>query len=72
MQKKAIDPDHLPYCLRAEDIAQLLGISRSMAYELMHRSDFPLIELGGRCLTTRSQDFIRWLDERCNVTFEEG
>ena len=71
MKKNEIDPDHLPYCIDANDIAQLLGISRSMAYELMHREDFPCVELGARRLMVRSQDFLQWLDNHRRDTHNE-
>ena len=63
MQPKTIDPNNLPYCLDADDISALLGISRSAAYQLMHRSDFPLITIGKRMIT-RTDRFLSWLDRQ--------
>lgn len=33
-------------CLNVEELAAYLGCGRSMAYELVHRADFPTVRLG--------------------------
>lgn len=38
--------------LSARDLAELLGISRSAAYALFHREDFPTLKIGRRLLVT--------------------
>lgn len=53
-------PQHA--CLNAEDIATYLGISRSLAYEMLHRSDFPHILVGEKRLVCPREDFIEWLE----------
>ena len=40
--------DELPLFLNAEMIAQLLGVSNSSAYELMHQEGFPAVRIGNR------------------------
>lgn len=40
--------DQLPITLCAEQVAQVLGISRAGAYTLMHSKDFPTIQIGKR------------------------
>ena len=47
----------------ASDIAQLLGISRSAAYELMHREDFPTITIGKRMVVLHKQ-FYDWVNQQ--------
>lgn len=47
----------------ASDIAQLLGISRSAAYELMHREDFPTITIGKRMVVLQKQ-FYDWVNQQ--------
>ena len=43
--------------LSARDLAELLGISRSAAYALFHREDFPTLKIGRRLLVnTRCTD----------------
>ncbi len=51
----------LPLALRAEDVASVLGISRSSAYELLRRHDFPVLEIGRRKIVPRDA-FRAWLD----------
>jgi len=55
--------DELPLYLNAYDISNLLGISKSTAYELMSDDKFPSIRLGGRVLVEREK-FINWLDKK--------
>ena len=38
----------------APEVAQLLGISKSAAYNLMHREDFPSFRIGRRWLIQES------------------
>ncbi|NLS41235.1 DNA-binding protein [Bacillus subtilis] len=37
------------------------GIQERVAYEIMERSDFPLIRIG-RCKRVSREEFFRWLD----------
>ena len=53
--------DQLPLTLRAEDVAQILGISRAGAYALFHAEDFPCIRIGKRVLVERDA-FLHWLE----------
>ena len=55
--------DELPLYLNANDISNLLGISKSTSYELMSDDEFPSIRLGGRVLVEREK-FINWLDKK--------
>ena len=45
----------------APEVAQLLGISRSAAYNLMHRDDFPSFRIGKRWLV-RDSSLHEWLE----------
>ena len=40
--------EQLPLALSAEEVAQVLGISRANAYTLMHSKGFPTIKIGKR------------------------
>ena len=51
----------------ASDIAQLLGIRRSAAYELMHREDFPTITIGKRMVVLQNQ-FYEWINQQSKNT----
>ena len=47
----------------AGEIAEILGISKSKAYDLLHREDFPTLRIGKRLLVVRS-NFDTWLEEQ--------
>ena len=40
----------------------VMNISRAMAYQLMHREDFPTIVIGKRMVVPRDK-FLEWLEE---------
>ena len=54
--------DELPLTLCATDIAAILNISRSNAYMLLRREDFPTLHIGKRMLTPKHR-FIQWIEE---------
>ncbi len=54
--------DELPLFLNANDIACILGIAPSSAYELMHEDGFPVLRAGKRLLVEKEK-FRRWVDE---------
>lgn len=53
--------EDLPLALSARDVSAALCISRSGAYELMKRSDFPTVHIGNRLIVPKTA-FIRWLE----------
>lgn len=59
--------DELPLTLNAPQIASVLGISRSCAYALLHRKDFPTIVIGRRLIVSKSK-FIMWLESQDEET----
>lgn len=61
MNKIYTDLDQLPAIFGATEVSAALAISRAAAYQLFHRSDFPVIVLGNRRLV-RKEKFIEWLD----------
>ena len=54
--------DDLPLFLNAATVANVLGVSISSAYELMHEPDFPALHIGSRMVIPKEQ-FIRWVAE---------
>jgi predicted DNA-binding transcriptional regulator AlpA len=50
-----------PIILNAADVAEILGISKRVAYEIMDHEDFPLFRIG-RCKRVQRSTFIKWLD----------
>ena len=52
--------EEVPMYLSAKEIVQVLGISRSNVYDIMHSIDFPLTVVGGRRMVQRER-FFKWL-----------
>ena len=55
--------DQLPITLCAEDVAQVLGISRAGAYTLMHSKGFPTIQIGKRMVVPKDK-LLAWMEEQ--------
>ena len=63
MKKSAYQSyDDLPLFLNAEMVAQVLGVSPSSGYELMHQPDFPVLRVGSRMVVPKEK-FIQWVEE---------
>ena len=54
--------DELPITLSAEDVAQVLGISRSHTYALMRSKGFPTLIIGKR-MTVPKDKLKEWMDK---------
>ena len=52
----------LPLFLNVNLVAQVLGVSPSSGYELMHEPGFPVLRVGSRMVVPKEQ-FIRWVTE---------
>ena len=52
--------DDLPLFLNANLVAQVLGVSPSSGYELMHEPGFPVLRVGSRIVVLKEQ-FIQWV-----------
>lgn len=59
--------DDLPLFLNAKLVAQVLGVSSSSGYELMHELSFPVLKVGSRMVVPKEQ-FIRWVQEHTEET----
>ncbi len=46
--------DELPLFLNANLVAQVLGVSQSSGYELMHEPGFPVLRVGSRMVVPRN------------------
>lgn len=55
--------DQLPIMLNADQLAQVLGISRAGAYQLMHAKDFPTVRIGKRMIVPK-EGLYKWLEEK--------
>ena len=51
--------------LSVEEAGKLLGVSRQVAYQLIHRPDFPTIHIGRRVLIPKKQ-LEEWMDRQVN------
>ena len=67
MKKKVLDSS---YCLNADQVASYLGISRSLAYQLMHEKDFPCISVRGRLVVPQDR-FLQWMDKQLELNQKE-
>ena len=65
MQKSIFkSKDELPMFLTVMDVANLLGISRASAYELVREDNFPKLKIvQGRTIIPRDR-LLEWLDEQ--------
>lgn len=55
----------LPLVLTPMDIAELLGISRNTAYQVVHSRGFPSFKVGKQYRVSRDK-FLSWLDSESN------
>ena len=55
--------EQLPITLKAEEVAQVLGISRANAYVLMHSADFPTLRIGKRMVVPKDK-LIEWINKQ--------
>ena len=56
--------EELPMFLTVMDVANLLGISRASAYELMREDNFPKLKIvQGRTIIPRDR-LLEWLDDQ--------
>ena len=53
--------EQLPITLSANQVAQVLGISRANAYTLMHSKGFPTIQIGKRMVVPKNK-LIEWME----------
>ncbi|WP_191400374.1 helix-turn-helix transcriptional regulator [Flavonifractor sp. An306] len=55
--------DDLPLFLNVNLVAQVLGVSTSTAYEVMHEPGFPVLRVGSRMVVPKEK-FIQWAEEQ--------
>ena len=55
--------EQLPLALSAEEVAQVLGISRANAYTLMHSKSFPTLAIGKRLVVPKDKLLV-WMEEQ--------
>ncbi len=52
--------DELPLMLSVPNVAEVLGIGRANAYELVRSEGFPAIKIGSRIIVPKDE-FISWI-----------
>ena len=55
--------DELPLFINAETLSDVLGISKSSAYELMREEGFPSVRISSRIVVPK-EAFIEWINRR--------
>lgn len=55
--------EQLPITLSANQVSQVLGISRANAYTLMHSKGFPTIQIGKRMVVPKNK-LIEWMERQ--------
>lgn len=57
--------EELPGVLGVKELSAFLGISRTGAYALLHRVDFPTLHVNSRLLVTK-ENLRKWMDQNTN------
>jgi excisionase family DNA binding protein len=52
--------------LKAREVAEILQISRAMAYTLMQRGEIPTVRIG-KCRRVRPEDLIKYIESKTNT-----
>ena len=55
--------DDLPLFLNASLVSQVLGVSISTTYEVMHETGFPVLKVGSRMVVPKDK-FMEWVSRR--------
>lgn len=54
--------DELPLMLSVREIAKVLGISKTSAYELVRSKGFPVLKIGSRMVVPKEK-FCEWVEQ---------
>ena len=57
--------DELPLMLSITQVASVLNISCTSAYELAHGKNFPAVLIGSRIIVPRDR-LVEWIDDKLN------
>ncbi|MCF2717427.1 helix-turn-helix domain-containing protein [Paenibacillus sp. UKAQ_18] len=61
--EKIINVEGYPIILKVTEVAEILGISRRVAYDILDRNGFPLVRIG-RCKRVSRTAFFNWLEDQ--------
>ena len=62
-QSQCTSYENLPLFLNAHLLSEVLGVSISTAYEVMHEPGYPVLRVGSRMVVPKEK-FIQWAEER--------
>ena len=68
-ESKYTSYDELPLMLSVTDMAEVLGISRAGAYELVRTESFPSVKIGTRILIPKDE-LIAWIKRQSSPDAE--
>lgn len=59
--------EEMPITMNATQVAAVLGISRTGAYELMHSKAFPSMKVGARRIVVQKKKLVQWMEQQCTA-----
>ena len=62
--------DQLPYCLRVEEAAKILGCSRNTAFKLTKQAGFPAIRVGEKRIAIPKDRLLEWIAKQAEGKIE--
>jgi len=62
-KQRQTDYDALPLVLDVKHIAEIMGISKVSAYQLVHSEGFPKAQIKGRLIRISKKAFFEWLEK---------
>ncbi len=69
MRNNIEEHDNLPTMLNVNDVADILGLSKTKIYELMNSSEFPTLRIGKRMMVSKEQ-FVNWINRKSGEMIE--
>jgi excisionase family DNA binding protein len=71
MKRKGVMPMEERLLLRGDEVAKLLGIGRSTAFDLMAGGVLPVVRIGRSVRVPRNR-LLEWIEERTTVEADGG
>ena len=62
-KQRQTDYDALPLVLDVKHIAEIMGISKVSAYQLVYLAGFPKQQISGRLIRVSKRAFFEWLEK---------
>lgn len=67
MELKMLSVENLPFTLTVDQISELMGVSKPIAFRMVNRKGFPMIREGRRIIIPRDK-FIEWINAKSDCT----